>query len=242
MKLIGFLTILVWTFGAMAQDYMTCKFYLDGNDTGIKKLRKSEYTTTFGLSDGQVHEEQIKLRRLLLVHDEEDLDEQKKLAFEDVIFLFEKDKRDQKIDWADEDILNTASSTVNEPLIMIAQRNGSNINLKLSSKSGKNFNMNFNGYGNGNDPLKVFTGRLKDIDGRNETVVTLRPSITVNYKKYHTPVFGKNKMKKHRKHISIGFTCKKESKDQVSNTELNKDLSGEEAALEGVLGGNASSR
>ena len=231
MKLIAML-IALWSTFAMATEQLKCTFYIEGNDTSYDEVKNSVYTTALSLDNGETKSEEIKIRRLLIVPEEEDREEQKKLAYKDVIFLFEKDQSDKKIDQIEEDIKGIASNLQSQSITLKASKMGDNINAKIISPN-KTFNLNFNG-NLSNRPLEIATND-DDIIDSPITILASRPYIDVSYKHYSWW-----KLKTEQKRLEIGFSCKKLSAEHISQSEIQKDAQREDSLLDGIIGGASS--
>ena len=183
------------------------------------------------LENAETKSEEIKIRRLLVVPEEDDKEEQRKLAYKDVIFLFEKDNSHTKIDQIDEEIQAMGFNPQSQSLTLKATRMGDTINAKIISPN-KTFNLNFNG-NLSNRPLEIATND-EDIIDSPITVLSSRPSINVSYKHYSWW-----KLKTEQKRLEIGFSCKKLSAEHISQSEINKDAAREDSVLDGILKGNS---
>ena len=237
MRKYGLILLTMMSFSALAsQDVIECVFNITGNETDIEKLEVSKYKTSFTLGYGSTHQEEIKVRRLILVPDEDDKKEQKRKALEDVIFLFEKDKRENwsviKEELDDEDIIKTGSVKISDSIQLRASKRGSgNINVLVTDDNGTRMNFNIKEYGTSN--RKTTFGTTNGFIPFPLDLRTNRsPFINVKYKQYETPVFGRNKVKTKSKRLPINFHCLKTTTDKINNSEFNKDLRSEEETLD----------
>lgn len=228
MKLLT-LFIALWSSAIMATEQLSCTFYIEDNDTSIDAVENSIYKTSLSLEDGERKSEVIKIRRLLVVPQEDDQEEQRKLAYKDVIFLFEKDRSDTRIDKDEEEIAHLVSSPQPESITLSAQKMGNTIHAKIITPD-KTFNLNFEGRVT-NHPLEIATNDSEISD--SPALILDRPYITVAYKHYSWW-----KVKREVKKLNIGFSCKKLSQDHIAQDEIIKD---EDALLDGVLKGQSSS-
>lgn len=242
MKTIAFLLTTFLSFSSFAsEDFISCTFYIDENKTSIDELEESKYTTTFGLESGKSYYEDIAIRRLLVVPKDDEIEEQKKKALEDVIYLFEKDKREERLDLDDLDIVKTASVEVSDKLKLSARRTGSNVEVIINGSGSAKFTLNFNGYSSRTNPLRIVTSDKTDVSqGGNKIELSQRPYINVTYKQYDTPWFGRNKIKTKMGKVDIGFICKKTTDQGITTSDRNPDLSKEDKALDDIFGTNAS--
>lgn len=240
MKKFGLLLLSLFSISAFAgnEDVISCTFIIKDNKTGIDLLEESKYTSTFTLNNGQDYQEDIKIRRFFTIPEEDDVELQKKKAHEDVIFLFEKDLRDARLNLEDEDLVKTVSSMMSEKLSLKAMRLGRNVNIKIKDSYGKSFNLNLNGYGTRNNPLQIISSDDIELkDGQRALDLRATPLLKVSYQRYDTPIFGRNKMKTEFKDIAINFHCIKTKSDGVSNSDINKDLGSQSSAIDGVFSG-----